>query len=155
MQTKLAVQGAIGVAVTASVILAVALWPSPGSSVAFQVGGDRIVFGCEVADTPSERATGLMDRESLPADECMLFVYQEPANLTFWMKNTLIPLDIVFIGEDHRVLNIWEAVPEPGVDDADLTRYNSLGPAKWVVELNFGLCELNGISPGTEVSINI
>lgn len=143
-------------AVIISLLLVFALWPSsPESTVTFSVGDGAYEFECEVADTYSERSLGLMHRESLPADGGMLFVYDEPQNLTFWMKNTLIPLDIIFIDAGSQVLNIWQAVPEPGVPDGELTIYPSLGPAKWVVELNSGTCSEKGIAPGTSVTIVI
>ena len=142
-------------AIVVSALLVLALWPTSESTVSFFVEENEFEYSCEVADTSSERVLGLMNRDSLPADEGMLFVYDEPANLTFWMKNTLIPLDIIFIDLNGRVINIEEAMPEPGVPDAELTRYSSLSPAMWVVELNMGTCSGNGIAPGTIVSIDI
>ncbi len=143
-------------AVILSLLLVLALWPATAAStVTFSVGDDDFEFRCEVADSSSERALGLMHRESLPADEGMLFVYEEPQNLTFWMKNTLVPLDIIFVDAGSHVLNICQAEPEPGVPDSELTMYRSSGPAKWAVELNRGTCEEKGIIPGTIVSILI
>lgn len=94
-----------------------------------------------------------MDRTDLPADRGMLFVFAAPAKTTFWMKNTLIPLDIIFIGDGRVVLNVAEAKVEPGVPDSMLTRYYSDGSAKWVIEVNRGLSSRYGISVGTQVSI--
>jgi len=154
----IAALAATAVLVTAA-LLAVALRPSSDGScdeaiVSFSVGGADISFTCEVADTLQEQRQGLMGRDNLPEDAGMLFVYSEPETLTFWMKDTLIPLDMVFIAENGSVINVEEALPEPGISDSQLTRYYSDGPAKWVVELNLGTCSEHGIGPGTGVGIS-
>ena len=69
------------------------------------------------------------------------------------MKNTLIPLDMIFIDENGFVTNVEEADVEPGVPDNQLTRYSSAGPIKWVLEVNQGLAAANGIHTGTYVNI--
>jgi uncharacterized membrane protein (UPF0127 family) len=142
----------VSCAVVLSALLILALWPSPESTVTFGTAEGDVDFRCEVADTPSERSLGLMNRESLPADAGMLFLFDEPAIQTFWMKNTLIPLDIVFMDENGQVINIEQALPEPGIPDNELTRYPSERPAPWVVELNMGACAANGICPGIMAS---
>jgi uncharacterized membrane protein (UPF0127 family) len=108
---------------------------------------------CEIADSDSEHTRGLMFREELPEEEGMLFVYQTPQNVSFWMKNTKIPLDIIFISENRTVLKILEADIQPDVPDSQLVRYRSSGPIKWVVEINQGLSAHNGITNGTLVEI--
>jgi uncharacterized membrane protein (UPF0127 family) len=108
---------------------------------------------CEIADSNSEILEGLMHRENLPEDSGMLFVYETPQNVSFWMKNTRIPLDMIFIHENKTVLNIEEADVQSGVSDSQLIRYRSAGPVKWVVEINQGLSALNGITNGTQVEI--
>ena len=127
----------------------------PNTTVTFDAPSGMATFKCEVADTPYERAIGLMDRESLDEDMGMLFVFESTKNVTFWMKDTLIPLDIIFIDDSGRVINIAQADPEPGVADANLATYSSASPAKWVIELNKGACMENGIMPGTVVIINM
>ncbi len=119
--------------------------------VVFQTGTLDSTVKVEVADNQTERAKGLMNREKLCADCGMLFVYQDSAQRAFWMKNTSIPLDIIFISEEQEVLNIEEADPEPGVSDSNLTRYYSEGPAKYVVEVNQGYSERKSIEGGTKV----
>jgi uncharacterized membrane protein (UPF0127 family) len=70
------------------------------------------------------------------------------------MKNTLIPLDIIFIDENRVVLNVEEAfVEQPETPDGELARYRSAGPAQWVVEINQGLSAQKGITAGTVVDI--
>ena len=129
--------------------------PKTTAVVSFQLEDSQYFnVTCEVADEPGERNQGLMYREELPLDRGMLFVYETPKDLSFWMKNTLIPLDIIFIDENGVVLSVEEAEVEPSdTPDSELTRYRSITPAKWVVEINWGLSEQYGIGNGTQVSI--
>jgi len=104
-------------------------------------------FRVEMARTVQEQARGLMFRTEMGADEGMLFPYDPPRVLSFWMKNTVIPLDLVFIGPDRRVINVV----------ANATPYSedqiwSEGPAIAVLELNGGRAEELGIGPGSVVS---
>lgn len=127
----------------------------PAAIISFNPPDGNVSFNCEIADTPLERSIGLMNRESLEPEEGMLFIFESPQNVSFWMKNTLIPLDIVFIDESGTVVNIEQANPEPGVSDADLTQYSSDRPVKWVLEVNQGLCAAHGIMPGTSVNMDL
>lgn len=86
---------------------------------------DSVLVDVEIAETPEERAKGLMNRESLPDDAGMLFVYFEPGRGGFWMKDTLIPLSIAFIDEEETIVQIMDMDPctkdpcpiyEPDVD---------------------------------------
>jgi uncharacterized membrane protein (UPF0127 family) len=121
--------------------------------VTFEVPGNYVSFACEIADSPEERQLGLMHRDSLAPGSGMIFVFEPARSVSFWMKNTLIPLDMAFVGVDGRVLNIAEADPEPGVPDAQLASYTSSGSAKWVIEINQGLCSDYGIVPGVAVTV--
>ncbi|MGA1866558.1 MAG: DUF192 domain-containing protein, partial [Thermoplasmatota archaeon] len=105
------------------------------------------------AMTQEEKARGLMNRTELGRLKGMLFYYDIPKEVSFWMKDTLIPLDIVFISEEFLVVKVVEADPEPGVPDDDLTRYPSGGLVKYVVEMNQGLASSYDIVPGTEVMV--
>lgn len=109
----------------------------------------------EVADTDAERRRGLMNRSSLDEDHGMLFVFDEPQTLTFWMKNTLIPLDMIFIDENKTVVNVETAQPEPGVADENLTVYSSESEAMYVIELNAGYAENHSIENGTRVEFEL
>lgn len=124
------------------------------SKANFVENGEKVAsVSVEVADNESERRRGLMFRESLCESCGMLFVYDEADDRAFWMKNTLIPLDIIFISEDKQVLNVETAYPEPNTSDSELTRYRSDGEAKYVLEVNAGFAEEKGIEKGTEVRL--
>ena len=103
-------------------------------------------FRVEVARTAEEQARGLMFRRTMGADEGMLFPFDPPRQASFWMKNTVIPLDIVFIGPDRRVLNI-SANAEP----YSLDPRPSAGAVSAVLELNGGRAAQLGIAPGARV----
>lgn len=108
---------------------------------------------CEVAENSEELTKGLAEREKLAEDRGMVFVYESPGNRSFWMKNTPIPLDIIFIAADGIVINVEEADVALGGADNKLRSYHSAGPAKWVVEINKGICARHGIGRGTRVVI--
>ena len=101
----------------------------------------------EVVDTLEQQEQGLMFRQSLPENEGMLFVYKEPQEMSFWMRNTFIPLDIAFVGADGIILNIHQARP---LDESVL--YRSAGSAKYVIETNQGWFSRHGIRPGDKVT---
>ena len=107
---------------------------------------ERAVPGVEVADDQAERAQGLMHRKSMSAGAGMLFVYQKTAPSTFWMENTLIPLDMLFADESGRITHIHHnAVP------LDRTLISSAGPVRYVLEINAGLSRALGLSVGSEL----
>jgi hypothetical protein len=103
-------------------------------------------FNIEIAKTPSEKILGLMYRRSLPADAGMLFLYDRPQQVTFWMRNTYIPLDMVFIGADGRVQRI-ESHTEP----FSLAAISSDGEVEAVLELNAGTADAIGLKVGDKV----
>jgi uncharacterized membrane protein (UPF0127 family) len=103
----------------------------------------RARFTVALADDPTERARGLMYVESLPMLGGMLFVYPEPQSVTFWMKNTLIPLDMLFVGPDGTILSIHEnAIPH------DETTISGGDGVLGVLEINGGMAGRLGISVG-------
>lgn len=110
------------------------------------IGGERHEFRVEVARTPREQAQGLMFRTEMGADEGMLFPRDPPTPAGFWMKNTVLSLDLVFIGADGRVLNV-EADAVPYSEETLL----SDGAAAAVLELNAGRAKQLGIGPGARV----
>ena len=103
-------------------------------------------FSVEVADDASERATGLMNRPEMASSRGMLFLYDSPVQATFWMKNTLIPLDMIFVSPEGRVLRIHEnarPLDESVIDG---------GPGvQAVLEINGGLARRLGIVEGSEL----
>ena len=103
-------------------------------------------FRVELARTDKEQAQGLMFRTQMGADEGMLFPYDPPRVLSFWMKNTVIPLDIIFIGPDRRVINV--AANTTPYSEASVP---SAAPAIAVLELNAGRAAQLGIVPGTRI----
>jgi uncharacterized membrane protein (UPF0127 family) len=112
-----------------------------------QRGNRALRFKVEIARTGAEQARGLMFRTQMGADEGMLFPSDIPEPRSFWMKNTVIPLDIVFIGPDHLISNIAaNAVPY------SLDPIPSSGPAIAVLELNGGRAAELGIEPGARVT---
>lgn len=105
------------------------------------------VFQVEVAASEREQARGLMFRNAVGADEGMIFPMNPPRAAAFWMRNTVIGLDIIFIGADHKVLNIAaNAVP---YDESPLP---SVGDAAGVLELNAGRAAQIGLKPGDAVN---
>ncbi len=103
-------------------------------------------FSVDVADDDQERAQGLMNVPSMPASQGMLFLYERPQRATFWMRNTLIPLDMVFVGEDGTVRHVHEnAVP------LDETTIDGGPGIVAVLEINGGLAGAIGIAPGAEL----
>lgn len=113
--------------------------------VAETVVGER-VFSIEVADDTTERERGLMFRETMPDDRGMLFVFSQTQQIGFWMKNTPLPLDLIFIGEDGRIADILPGVPfseaviTPGV------------PVRFVLEVKSGIAAKNRIGTGDRLS---
>jgi len=103
-------------------------------------------FKVEVAGTDEEQAKGLMFRRQMGADEGMIFPRNPPDFASFWMHNTVIPLDIIFVGTDHRIINI-SANAEPYSENPR----PSMGLAIGVLELNGGRAEQLGIGPGAKV----
>ncbi len=109
-------------------------------------GANTSRFVIEIADTNELRATGLMNRESMDAFSGMLFVYDAPRSVSFWMKNTLIPLDMLFIGETGEVLRIHEnAIP------LDATSIPGGTDIQYVFEINGGMASLLGITEGAQI----
>ncbi len=127
--------------------LAGPLWATCSSDLV-EVRGDwgQTRFTVEVADTPRTRSRGLMFRESLPRGAGMLFVYEAPRRASFWMKNTLIPLDLLFVDRRGVVTRV-HAEAQPG----DLSPIEGGNDVFAVLEINGGLAGRYGITPGSEM----
>jgi uncharacterized membrane protein (UPF0127 family) len=103
-------------------------------------------FAVELATTPAQMEQGLMFRQSLAPDAGMLFDYQAASMAMMWMKNTLIPLDMLFVDAEGRIVNIHErAVP------GSLATIVAIAPVRAVIELNGGTAARLGIRPGDRV----
>ena len=137
-----------------SVVLSLALWALAGSAAA-ACASDRLdlrgpfglaSFRVAVADDPEERAQGLMHVEEMGRFEGMLFIYERPQPVAFWMKNTLIPLDMIF-ADSAGVVQRVHANAIPG----DLTAIPGGEDIQYVLEVNGGLAATLGIAPGAEM----
>jgi uncharacterized protein len=109
----------------------------------------RTPLWVEIADDDETRTLGLMYRKTMPEDEGMLFVFEHPQPLSFWMKNTRLPLEIAFVSADYRILNV---LPMEPMDEKP--RYNSAGPALYAIEANQGWFARHGIRPGDRVGFS-
>jgi uncharacterized membrane protein (UPF0127 family) len=111
--------------------------------VIVETGAERIPFDVEIADTREKRAQGLMFRRDLPRDAGMLFLFDRVEPASFWMKNTYISLDLLFIDRDGRISHIaHEAEP------LSTASIRSRGPVQAVLEINGGEARRRGIEVG-------
>ncbi|MBL28488.1 MAG: hypothetical protein CMM50_13160 [Rhodospirillaceae bacterium] len=109
-------------------------------------GGTRHHFSVEIADTRQKRSLGLMFREDVPPGTGMLFDFEEPRDVAMWMKNTYVPLDMLFIGANGTILNI-----AADTTPLSLEPIHSAGQALAVLELDGGTAEKLGIRAGDRV----
>lgn len=113
-------------------------------------GDEEIKVNVEIADDDSERSRGLMFRENLEENSGMLFVFEDEDYYGFWMKNTLIPLDMIFISNDLEIVDIKYAVP----CDDECINYTPKEKAKYVLEVNGNFTIENNISVGNKVILS-
>jgi hypothetical protein len=108
----------------------------------------------EVARTEAQREHGLMDRKILAAHTGMLFVFDADEPVAFWMKDTLVPLDMVFIGSDGRVRRVFANVPvvAPSLADDRIPRESAT--ARYVIELPAGEAAADGIAAGSQLDMH-
>ena len=106
------------------------------------------IIKAELAQTPDQRATGLMHRKSMPANDGMLFVFEQTAPQCFWMRNTLLPLSIAFLADDGTVTSIADMAP--GSLDSHCARQ----PVRYALEMNQGWFSKRGIKPGDRLGGN-
>jgi len=108
--------------------------------------GTHFLFDVEVARSMSDQAYGLMFLPSMPADAGMIFPYDPPREVAFWMKNTIIPLDMLFVGADHTIGHIvTNAAP------GDVTPIDSQIPVAAVIEINGGTVQADGLAVGDKI----
>jgi uncharacterized membrane protein (UPF0127 family) len=104
-------------------------------------------FILEIADTHEKRQTGLMYRREMPANRGMIFVFPSEQRLGFWMKNTYLPLDIIFLSSGGSVVSIATMKP------LDLSSTDSVYPARFAIELNAGMAAQAGVRVGDRLAI--
>ncbi len=140
----------------AAAYFAVALVAAPGAAsqpafcdpglVEVETPGGAVAFAVEIADEPHERAQGLMGVTDLAQDAGMLFVFERVAPVSFWMKNTPLSLDMVFIGEDGRVCGLVERATPFSLEPRP-----SGCPSRAVLEVHGGVAERIGLEIGARV----
>jgi uncharacterized membrane protein (UPF0127 family) len=108
-------------------------------------------FTVELASTPQERARGLMHREHLDSDKGMLFVFEEEGVHSFWMKNMLIPLDLIWINETMDVVYLAKDVQPCKTEVCESIRPDR--KAKYVLEVNAGVCDETGLAIGDKAGL--
>jgi uncharacterized membrane protein (UPF0127 family) len=117
-------------------------------TIELRVGGQALLI--ELAFTSDQRERGLMFRSQMAANTGMLFVFPNDQNLSFWMRNTQLPLSIAFIDANQRILNIEEM---QALDDK--TFHQSRGPARYALELNQGWFVQYGVKAGDPVEFTL
>ena len=120
----------------------------PPSTVTF--GGTEAKLHVEIADDTDERRQGLMGVEHLPADQGMAFVWPEPADSTFWMKDTLVPLSIAFVDETGQVIDVLDMQP---CEEDPCPRYGIDEPYVLAVEANLGWFDDHGVDTGNPAEL--
>lgn len=111
------------------------------------------VLKVELAEDENSRRRGLMFRKSLNEDEGMLFIFPDETQLSFWMKNTFIPLDIGFFDKDKRLINFLSMEPVKSEMQVNLPSYESRGPAKFALEVNQGWFKKNKVQVGQKFEL--
>jgi uncharacterized membrane protein (UPF0127 family) len=115
-------------------------------------GTKRVALPVEVANTPATRALGLMYRTHLDERAGMLFLFDQSARWSFWMKNTLIPLSIAFIDQVGAIVEIQDMKVAPDPENGPFEFYQSLKPFQSALEVNQGFFKRQGITVGAKVS---
>lgn len=115
---------------------------------------DGFKVSAELALTPAQQSKGLMFRPSLEPGAGMLFVFKDPGMKSFWMKNTIIDLDMVFLDADLKVLKVFHRVPRsrPDLPEDEIARVSA--PASCVLELPAGAARAHGLKPGSVIKFS-
>ncbi len=145
---------------TASIALVVALAspmpspaPTPQHLPTIAVHAPRATLTLQVANTDEQRQRGLMSVTKLSAHTGMLFVFAQDAGVQFWMKDTLVPLDMVFVGPDGNVRSVAANVPATKPETPDEKIPRRYGNAQYVIELPAGEAEKDGITGGVHLDV--
>ncbi len=141
------------------IALALILWPHSvqgAPMIVFVTQTGEVRFALEIADSPEEQAQGLMNRGSLADDQGMLFVFPKEQKVTFWMKDTLIPLDMIFMDESLQVVHISKnATPCLSKDDSQCPLYSAPKPVKYVLEIRGNLSKEKQIQVGNRSQLHL
>ena len=140
----------VAIMIAASLALAACATQAAGPTV--ELKGRR--FDVELATDPASQQRGLMFRDEMAADHGMLFVFSEMAPRAFWMKNTHIPLDILFFDRDYKLVSASLRTPPCRSVSDDCPVYPSSGPAQYVLELNAGVAEKLGAKAGDKMTVS-
>ena len=121
-----------------------------------QVTVKDLAIKAKIADEPKEQQTGLADYSSLGLDEGMIFVFDQSKRHTFWMKDMDFAIDIIWIDEAKKIVDIAPNVPpEPNKNEKELTRYKPKSDAKYVLEINAGISALHNLQISDQVSFEL
>lgn len=112
-------------------------------------GGETVKLQVEIADTEAERQRGLMGRTALGENRGMLFVFESETTLSFWMKDTLIPLSVAYLDSEGRIIDIQDMQP------LDETSHPSAEPAQYALEVNQGFFEEHGVEVGDTAELPV
>jgi uncharacterized protein len=135
----------------AAIVLAALTTPAPQHLRTISVKAPKAVLTLQVASTEDERELGLMSVKKLPAHTGMVFVFDSDGTEQFWMKDTLLPLDMIFVAADGRVRRVFTGVPVVPLDTPDDRIPRRTANAKYVIELAAGEAAADGIVDGTEL----
>jgi uncharacterized membrane protein (UPF0127 family) len=108
--------------------------------------GKEVAFKVEIADTPEKREIGLMYRKDMALDYGMIFIFPYSSPQSFWMKNTILPLDMIFISRDQKIVGIVEQAVPFSLDPRGVST-----PSQFVLEINGGLAKRHGLRLGDVV----
>ena len=115
-----------------------------------RLGTPYLTIDIEIADTDSTRARGLMQRTSLPEQSGMLFIFPDAEPRSFWMANTQMSLDIIFVGPDQEILNIEKYTRPLSPENV-----SSIGAARYVVEVPAGFTDTHGITESDRIDWSV
>ena len=113
------------------------------------------VISTEIADTPAKRSQGLMFRKDMPHDHGMLFVFNKSGHWTFWMKNTKMSLDILWIDDSKKVVHVEPNVSICTRTDEGCPRYHTPKESHYVLELKAGMAQHFGITVGSQLKMSL
>lgn len=125
-----------------------------GTGLATISAPDGTTIYAEIANTPDKRAQGLMFRTSMAPDHGMIFTFPELGHWTFWMKNTKMSLDIIWLGEKGHILHIESEVPICTRTDDGCPRYYSHKKSRYVLEIKAGMAKKFGLKTGAHLTLS-